>query len=262
MLLLNLAVIDLIMVLSCQPIALVSSIRRGWYFGSIGCTISGCFATFGGLGSISSMAIIAYDRYVLVSFPLEVRRIATKRRAMRMIIFVWLYASMFAILPLFGYGGFVLNGFQTSCTFDYISQNLNTRTFLIFMYLMGFVCPFIITIFCYWSMFDYARNCVVPGDDVTRIKHQQKRELQMAKVSILSVSLFLLAWSPYAVVALIGQFWGANHINPYVSTIPALFAKSQCIYNTFVYGCGHPSYRLVTHLITVSICKILQAVHA
>ena len=72
---------------------------------------------------------------------------------------------------------------------------------------------------------------------------QQQREISLAKVSILSVGLFLLAWMPYALVALIGHFWGPRHLNPYASTIPALFAKSQCIYNTFVYGCGHSSYR-------------------
>ena len=51
-----------------------------------------------------------------------------------------------------------LTGFRTSCTFDYITQDLGTRTQLMFMYLMGFVGPLLISIFCYWNVFSIVRQ--------------------------------------------------------------------------------------------------------
>lgn len=51
--------------------------------------------------------------------------------------------------------GFVLEGFQTQCTFDYFNRDLYTRTFMILMFLGGFVLPFFLIIFfyvCIWRM--------------------------------------------------------------------------------------------------------------
>ncbi|XP_063727290.1 rhodopsin-like [Symsagittifera roscoffensis] len=153
LLLLNLAVVDTIMMLSCQPIFLFSSLVGGWKFGTAGCRVSGTFATFGGIGSILSMTAIAYDRYVMISFSAEAKSIASKTRSLKIIALVWGYASIFAIIPNLGYGNFVLNGFKTSCTFDYVTQDLTTRTQLMFMYLMGFLSPLLISIFCYANIF-------------------------------------------------------------------------------------------------------------
>ncbi|XP_075248015.1 rhodopsin-like [Convolutriloba macropyga] len=252
MLLLNLAVVDTIMMMSCQPIFLYSSLVKGWQFGNAGCRISGTFATFGGLGSISSMTAIAYDRYIMISFAADAKSIASKSRSRKIITFVWLYASIFALIPNLGYGNFVLNGFQTSCTFDYMTQDLTTRTQLMFMYLMGFLSPLLISIFCYVNIFHVVMDAKKKkigggvnrhGNKKSKHDHKQNREYYIAKASVISICLFLVTWLPYAIVALIGQFHGPHLINPYVSTLPALFAKSNCVYNPYVYAIGHAQYR-------------------
>ena len=57
------------------------------------------------------------------------------------------------------------------------------------------------------------------------------------------VALFLVAWLPYALVAVVGQLLGPQYLGPYTSTLPALFAKSNCIYNPIVFAFGHPSFK-------------------
>ena len=57
-----------------------------------------------------------------------------------------------------------------------------------------------------------------------------KRKANRRKITvnlIIFTSLFLLAWTPYAIVSLITAFFSSNLITPLGSLIPALFAKSS-----------------------------------
>lgn len=51
---------------------------------------------------------------------------------------------------LFIYSGrYVTEGYQTSCTMDYISTDLNNRLFNIGLFGFGFLCPLFLSLFCY-----------------------------------------------------------------------------------------------------------------
>ncbi len=57
------------------------------------------------------------------------------------------------------------------------------------------------------------------------------------KVMLIFLSMFCVAWLPYATVALYAQF-GSNrekYINLYTTLFPALFAKTGSIYNPIIY---------------------------
>ena len=44
-------------------------------------------------------------------------------------------------------------------------------------------------------------------------------EVRIAKVAVTNVALWLLAWTPYASIAMIGQFGGASLVTPLVSQV-------------------------------------------
>lgn len=46
---------------------------------------------------------------------------------------------------------------------------------------------------------------------------------------------FILAWTPYAVFALIKQFGPTDYIGPGMAVLPALIAKSSICYNPIIY---------------------------
>ncbi len=79
--------------------------------------------------------------------------------------------------------------------------------------------------------------------------HGKGKEIVVAKVTMMCIGVFLLSWLPYATVAVFAQVWGAQNINPYMSTLPALLAKSNCIYNPIIYALAHPvvRYRQIFH---------------
>lgn len=240
LLLLNLSVVDLFMVLTCQPMMLIASFQQEWKFGDFACDLYGALTSFGGVGSIVSMTAIAYDRYIMICFAADANRIASKGRSLKIAIMAWIYSSLFAILPSLGIGGFILDGYKTSCTFDYVTQDLTTRSFVIFMYIMVFCVPMLLNMYFYYNIFDTVRNS---GASDKKEKKQQNKELAIAKVGLTCVVFFAIAWTPYAIVGLIGQFNGPENITPRWSTLPALFAKSACVYNAYIYGFMHPKYQ-------------------
>ena len=57
--------------------------------------------------------------------------------------------------------------------------------------------------------------------------------------------MFVIAWTPYAAVTLAAQF-GSNieaYINPYTTSLPALFAKTSSIYNPLIYTLRNKEFR-------------------
>lgn len=50
--------------------------------------------------------------------------------------------------------------------------------------------------------------------------------LRTSYIILILIGLFLISWTPYAVITFVGQFGGDHiHIEPWVSALPALFAK-------------------------------------
>jgi hypothetical protein len=71
------------------------------------------------------------------------------------------------------------------------------------------------------------------------------REVKVAKVILIKVLLFSIAWSPYLMIAVISQL-SENielYITPYTTVLPALFAKTSIIYNALVYTFTHKDCR-------------------
>ena len=61
-----------------------------------------------------------------------------------------------------------------------------------------------------------------------------KAERRVTVMVILMVGCFLLAWTPYALFALVMVF-GTTSPPLYSGTLPSLLAKSSCIYNPLIY---------------------------
>lgn len=59
---------------------------------------------------------------------------------------------MWIIPPLFGWNRFILEGFGTSCTFDYVSNDLIDRLFIIILVTGGFFIPLTVILLSYSSI--------------------------------------------------------------------------------------------------------------
>lgn len=67
-------------------------------------------------------------------------------------------------------------------------------------------------------------------------------ECKLAKVALMTISLWFMAWTPYLVINFTGIFeW--HQISPLATIWGSLFAKANAVYNPIIYGISHPKYR-------------------
>jgi hypothetical protein len=77
-------------------------------------------------------------------------------------------------------------------------------------------------------------------------RHDNKKQKTEVKIAVLSstiILIWLLAWTPYAIVALLGIFGYKKMITPLVSSIPALFCKTASCIDPFIYAINHPRFQ-------------------
>ena len=102
-----------------------------------------------------SLAAIALDRYNVINCPLKMGK-ASRSQSLIAIGLIWLYSTVFASMPFFGLGKYVPEGYLTSCSFDYLSDDLGTRIFILVFFIAAWITPFLIIVSCYLAIFRYA----------------------------------------------------------------------------------------------------------
>jgi len=186
------------------------------------------------------------------------------------IIFIWFISAVWMVPEFFLKNGYVLEGFLTHCSFDYIGRDHFNRIYMMVMFCGGFFLPLSITIILNILIFRILKtkneqfyskriksNRIIRNKDFLENKEKRTRsvvcyctklklnELRILKTIILMVILFCLSWSPYAVMTLFAQY--GNHIeryiNPYTANIPALFAKTSTFMNPIVYSLANKDCR-------------------
>ena len=71
----------------------------------------------------------------------------------------------------------------------------------------------------------------------------ESAEMRIAKVAITNVLIWALAFTPYAIVCLIGCFGNRSLVTPLVCQLPSMFLKTACCFNPLVFAGSHPKFR-------------------
>nr|BAR90770.1 rhabdomeric opsin [Nautilus pompilius] len=253
MFIINLALSDLTFsAVNGFPLLSISSFQKKWIFGQTACELYGLAGGIFGLMSINTMAMISIDRYNVIARPMAVSKRMSHKKAFIMIISVWIWAAVWTLPPLFGWGAYIPEGFQTSCTFDYLTRNNYFRSYVLCLYLFGFITPVTIIAICYFFIFkavaDHEKEMAkmakkMNAKEIRAGASEQRAEMKIAKISMIIITQFLLSWTPYAVVAMLGQFGPPEWVTPYASEVPVMFAKASAMHNPIVYALSHPKFR-------------------
>lgn len=223
-----------------------------------------------------TIAAMAGERYHVINNPFG--RKLTIPQALMIVSLIWIYSFIFAVLPLLGvFTSFVPEGYLTSCSFDYLSDTAESKTFIFIYFIAAFCVPLCIIVYSYVGIFMAVRKSnakfrstptTSPAADNTkkesgnfsfrlsRMKEcsskdvesnshrRQRREIKLAKIALVLISLWVISWTPYAVVALIGIFSPDKSIlTPTFTMVPALFAKMSAVVDPFVYGHSHQPFK-------------------
>ncbi|XP_066585003.1 opsin, ultraviolet-sensitive [Prorops nasuta] len=249
----NLALCDFFMMLKA-PIFIYNSFNTGFALGNLGCQIFAFIGSLSGIGAAMTNAAIAYDRYSTIARPLDGK--LSRGQVMLFILVIWVYVLPWSLMPLMGvWGRYVPEGFLTSCTFDYLTDTAEIRYFTATIFVFAYAFPMSLILYYYSQIVSHvinhekalreqAKKMNVESLRSNAGSNAESAEIRIAKAAITICFLFVAAWTPYGVTAMIGAFGNKALLTPGVTMIPACFCKSVACVDPYVYAISHPKYRL------------------
>ncbi|EDV99310.1 opsin Rh5 [Drosophila grimshawi] len=253
LLILNLAVFDLFMCTN-MPQYLINAAVGYVVGGELGCDIYAVCGGISGMGASITNAFIAFDRYKTISNPIDGR--LSYGQIIMCIMFTWLWATPFSVLPFFQiWGQYKPEGYLTTCSFDYLTNTDEIRLFVRTIFVWSYAIPMTMVLTSYYKLFTHVRShermlaeqakkMNVKSLSANASNESMSVELRIAKAALIIYMLFVIAWTPYSVVALIGCFGEQQLLTPFVTMVPALACKGVSCLDPWVYATSHPKYRL------------------
>lgn len=257
LLVMNLAFSDFCMMAFMMPTMSACCFGETWILGPLMCEIYGMFGSLFGCGSIWSMVMITLDRYNVIVRGMAAAPL-TRVRALLNILFVWTWAVGWTILPFYGWSRYVPEGSMTGCTVDYISTDINPFSYLMVYAVAVYFIPLLTMIYSYTIIVKkvashekqlraQAKKMNIASLRANADNQKASAEFRLAKVAMMTVVLWFMAWTPYLSLAMGGVFTDRKYITPMSTIWGAVFAKASACYNPIVYGISHPKYRAALH---------------
>ncbi|CAH2090179.1 unnamed protein product [Euphydryas editha] len=224
----NLVCSDFSVSLFGNPLTLISALFHRWVFGHTMCVLYGFFMALLGITSITTLTVISFERYLMVTRPLSSRHLTAKGAALS-VIFIWMYSLALTTPPLLGWGNYVNEAANISCSVNWHEQSMNTLTYILFLFAMGQIVPLGIITFSYVNII---RTMKRNSKRLGRVSRAEARATAMIFIMIIA---FTIAWTPYSLFALMEQFATEGIVSPGAGVIPALVAKSSICYDPLIY---------------------------
>nr|BAP11264.1 B-sensitive opsin [Graphium sarpedon] len=252
MFVINLAVFDLMMMIE-MPLLIINSFYQHPIGFQLGCDIYATLGSISGIGGAITNAVIAFDRYKTISCPLDGR--INKVQASLLIVFTWLWSLPFTILPaLKVWGRFVPEGFLTTCSFDYFSDDQDTKVFVAAIFVWSYAIPMALICYFYSQLFgavrlhermlqEQAKKMNVKSLASNKEDASKSVEIRIAKVAFTIFFMFVCGWTPYAIVTMTGAYGDRSLLSPVATMIPAVCCKIVSCIDPWVYAINHPRYR-------------------
>nr|BAQ54819.1 opsin, long-wavelength sensitive type [Tanypteryx pryeri] len=251
LLVVNLAFSDFFMMVAMCPLMLVNCYYETWIFGPLMCQLYAYAGSLFGCASIWTMVTIALDRYNVIVKGLAGKPLTIKR-ALVWISIVWIHAAIWTTFPMVGWNRYVPEGNMTACGTDYLTKDWFHKSYIL-----------VYSIFCYWFpliviIYSYTFIVQAVAAHEKTMREQAKKmnvaslrsadaqntsaECKLAKIALMTISLWFMAWTPYLIINFSGIFESMT-ISPLVTIWGSVFAKANAVYNPIVYGISHPKYR-------------------
>lgn len=266
----NLAFCDLMLSILDNTFSVASTLYGEWLFGRAGCISYGFFHYFFICCTVSTLAAISVDRFFFITRPSQTRaaQVITRKKAIGILLIIYLYTLLFTFPPCVGWNSFVEeNIFYSGCYINYGDQRTSSIVYSVIAPAFLFMVPLTVMIYCYTRIFIAVRRSTqrTIGRTLATTSSVKKKypllkrtHIQTAKMIIVVIFFSMIVWVPYVVVSLVKA---ANvYVDPIVSHITVLVAKSCVIYNVLIYAilnrklkaaildaicCGRQSFSLV-----------------
>lgn len=209
-----------------------------------------------GTAALGSITVISIERFIVIRYPFETKSRLSKKKSILVCLFVWLYSLLVSVPPLSGLvNNYIPEGFLTTCSFDYLSKDISSRVYVLTMFFASYVIPLTLIVLSYTGVILSMKKSSEQFTGSERSEAERTRsearnfrcakrsEYELMKSCLMLIGLWTVAWTPYAIVSLLGLFTDGSLITPEVSMFPAIFAKCASLLDSYVYGLSHPGFR-------------------
>ncbi|CAB3984937.1 octopamine receptor-like [Paramuricea clavata] len=178
--------------------------------------------------SITSLAVVSIDRYIVISKPLSYERFLPKSRAIFVILLVWCYSFGVAVLreTKWRYYSLLVTGFS-------------------------FLLPLGTILFAYANIFKAAkaqakrirRSCLPNSSESNTNKKHFDKELKATKTISLVIGAFLACWLPFFVLSLLSKYCTKCTISFEVVIIVKWLHYANSALNPIIYSMHNRDFR-------------------
>uniref|UniRef100_A0A3P8UMY5 Opsin 8, group member b n=1 Tax=Cynoglossus semilaevis TaxID=244447 RepID=A0A3P8UMY5_CYNSE len=232
----NLAVSDLGAALTMYPLSVASAWSHHWIGGDATCIYYGLAGFLFGLASIMNLTVLAMVRFIVSMNLQSMRDRISWKQAKILCAWTWLYALIWALFPIVGWGQYGPEPFGVSCSLAWGQMKHKGFSFVISIFSLNLALPSFIITCCYFgiSIKLYLVYKNYTGGSIP-VPNYVKLQQRLLIIAVLVTFGFLGCWFPYGMVSLWSIFNESSAIPPEVSLLPCMFAKSSTVYNPMIY---------------------------
>ncbi|KFZ45808.1 Opsin-VA, partial [Antrostomus carolinensis] len=153
----NLSVADFLVSLTGGTISFLTNLKGYFYMGYWACVLEGFAVTFFGIVALWSLALLAFERYIVICRPLGNMRLRGKHAALG-IAFVWTFSFVWTIPPTMGWSSYTTSKIGTTCEPNWYSGAYTDHTYIIAFFTTCFIVPLLVILVSYGKLMQKLRK--------------------------------------------------------------------------------------------------------
>lgn len=253
---LNLAAADMLVSFASMPVTIITVASKTWIFGSTACVLFGFVTIVSFISSVSSLGLIAINRYFyIVKWQAYDRTFSTARGSL-FVVLVWVMSIALASPPLFGWAGYRYIPGKSYC-FVYWQSDVYYMYFMIATCFFG---PLTVMALSYYKILSFTRNhkrqlaafrdrkvnietelASTRPESVTRLRISAE-ETKITHTLVIVVACFVFCWAPFAVTMFLDVYY-PHPLPRGVDFGSLLLGYANSMFNPIFYGVRNASFR-------------------
>ncbi|KAM9857353.1 alpha-1A adrenergic receptor [Aulostomus maculatus] len=273
----NLAMADLLLSIIVLPFSASLEVLGCWVFGRVFCNIWAAVDVLCCTASILSLCIISIDRYIGVKYCLKYPSMMTERKAVAILILVWVSSTVISVGPLLGWK-------EPPPVDDSICRITEEPGYALFSSLFSFYLPLMVILIMYFRVYVVARRTTKsleagvkrernksmevvlrihcrsvledarPASSKSNKNHPFRsslsvrlmkfsREKKAAKTLAIVVGMFILCWLPFFFFLPLGSFFPALKPSDTVFKVVFWLGYFNSCINPMIYPCSSKEFQ-------------------
>ncbi|XP_055342153.1 beta-2 adrenergic receptor-like [Paramacrobiotus metropolitanus] len=252
-LLMSLAVADLTVTVLVMPYALVYDIVGTWHFGQTFCLFWMSWDVMCCTASLQHLCAVSVDRYLAIHDPLHYYERMSSRKAVVIVIVIWINSSCISFMPIF-MGWYRKLNHETPVGQCFLNINM---TYAVISATVSFYIPFIIMAICYLKILSIALQQAKEIQKIQRTVQLQtfedsqcltnkSKSLASERKAIRTLGIifgmFYLCWQPFFIIYWIYAFAANPDIPNWIRSTITWLGYINSAMNPLIYALN-PDFR-------------------